>query len=224
MSERWARWSRASREEVTGAGSSTVLWRSQSSAPGDGVEVAVRVRLAGGCGHVVPVLRHHVVMVERLAGVIALPDGTLIRGRGLREPLPAGPLPDYGLYLGRASRSDRGGRRRRVLRNGARWQPDWTADWIDWPDFRTPRHDGLAAQAIEYAYRLARAGHNVEIACGGGTGRTGTVIACMTVLAGQPVADAVTWTRRHYRRRAVETPGHRRWIHWFATQARAPRR
>jgi hypothetical protein len=42
------------------------------------------------------------------------------------------------------------------------------------------------------------------------------VIACIAVLAGVPAGDAVTWTRAHYRGRAVETPGQRRWIRWFA--------
>lgn len=101
------------------------------------------------------------------------------------------------------------------------WQPGWTSDWIDWPDFGTPRDDQLAAASIEHAYLLAQAGQRVEVACTGGTGRTGTVIACMAILAGYPAADAVVWTRRHYRLRAVETPGQRRWIHWFATHDRA---
>ncbi|MDT7659039.1 MAG: hypothetical protein QOF38_3754, partial [Pseudonocardiales bacterium] len=65
-------------------------------------------------------------------------------------------------------------------------------------------------------YRLAHAGRRVEVACVGGTGRTGTVIACLAVLAGHPAADALRWTRDHYRPRAVETPGQRRWIQWFA--------
>jgi hypothetical protein len=43
------------------------------------------------------------------------------------------------------------------------------------------------------------------------------VIACMAVLAGHPAGDAVAWTRTHYRPRAVETRGQRRWIAWFAT-------
>jgi hypothetical protein len=38
---------------------------------------------------------------EPLVGAIILPDGTPIRGRGRRQALPAGPLPDFGLYLGR---------------------------------------------------------------------------------------------------------------------------
>lgn len=150
-------------------------------------------------------------------GAIALSDGTLIRGRGRREPLPAGPMPDFGLYLGRPPDQHR----RNLPRRREPWQPDWAADWIDWPDFRTPRDDGLAADLIEHAYLRARAGHRVEIACGGGTGRTGTVIACMAVLAGVPAADALAWTRRHYRRRAVETRGQRRWIGWFATHTSA---
>jgi hypothetical protein len=147
-----------------------------------------------------------------LSGAIALPDGTLVRGRGRREPFPAGALPDFGLYLGHPP--DRS--RRTLLRRRPPWQPDWPAEWIDWPDFRTPRDADAAAARIVEAYRRARSGERVEIACTGGTGRTGTVIACMAVLAGHPAEDAVAWTRRHYRPRAVETPGQRRWIAWFA--------
>ncbi|KLL10748.1 MULTISPECIES: hypothetical protein [Protofrankia] len=146
-------------------------------------------------------------MSGQLTGAIALPDGTMVRGRGRREPLPPGPLPDYGLYLA--------SRRRFPRPHGNRWHPAWPADWIDWPDFRTPRDGGMAAATICHAYLLARRGQRVEVACGGGTGRTGTVLACMAVLAGHPAADAVDWTRRHYRPRAVETPGQRRWIRWF---------
>jgi hypothetical protein len=150
-------------------------------------------------------------MTVPLTGAIALPDGTLVRGRGRREPFPAGPLPDFGLYLGHPP-----DRPRLLPRRRAEWRPDWPADWIDWPDFRTPRdRDAAAAQIVE-AYRRARSGERVEIACTGGAGRTGTVIACMAVLAGHPAADAVAWTRSHYRPRAVETPGQRRWIGWFA--------
>ncbi len=154
-------------------------------------------------------------MVEPLTGAITLPDGTPIRGRGRREPLPAGPVPDFGLYLGGPPDQPR----RHQFRRRSEWRPDWPGDWIDWPDFRTPRDGQLAASAIGHAYLLARAGHRVEVACGGGTGRTGTVIACMAILAGHPAVDAVAWTRRHYRPRAVETPGQRRWIGWFATHA-----
>lgn len=159
-------------------------------------------------------------MAEPLIGAIALPDDTLVRGRARREPLPDGPLPDFGLYLGQPPGQRRPGWLHGLSRSRKPWQPGWAADWIDWPDFRTPRDDQLAADLIERAYLLARAGHRVEIACGGGTGRTGTVIACMAILAGHPAADAIAWTRRHYRPRAVETRGQRRWIRWFATHTR----
>lgn len=161
-------------------------------------------------------------MIEPLVGAVALPDGTVVRGRGRREPFPSGgPLPDFGLYLGHPPDAQRRGpvgglfaglRRRR----SSPWQPDWPADWIIWPDFRTPRDSHAAAAKIVAAYRLARSSSRVEIACTGGTGRTGTVIACMAVLAGHPADAAVAWTRSHYRPRAVETPGQRRWIAWFA--------
>jgi hypothetical protein len=146
-----------------------------------------------------------------LAGVVTLPDGALVRGRGRREPHPAGPLPEFGLYPGHAPGTrDRFGR----VRPGR--VPEWPAEWVDWPDFRVPRDGEQAAAAIARAHALAREGRRVEVACAGGTGRTGTVIACLAILAGHPAADAVAWTRRVYRPRAVETPGQRRWIAWFA--------
>jgi hypothetical protein len=151
-------------------------------------------------------------MAEPLTGAIALPDGTLIRGRGRRDPMPSGPLPEYGLYLGH----DPDVPRRFRLGRQETWRPDWPADWVEWPDFRLPTDAEAAAAAIDATYRRAVAGERVEVACGGGTGRTGTVIACMAVLAGCPAAEALAWTREHYKRRAVETPGQRRWIGWFA--------
>lgn len=139
--------------------------------------------------------------MDELVGAIALPDGTKVRGRGRRQPVPTGPLPEYGLCLGRYS---------------PRRQPQWPAEWIDWPDFRLPRDGTAAVRLIKKAYDHARSGTRVEVSCGGGNGRTGTVIACMAVLAGEPAENAVAWTRQHYRRHAVETRGQRSWISWFA--------
>lgn len=147
-------------------------------------------------------------MSSALPGAIRLPDGTLVRGRGLRDRLPDGPLPDYGLYL--------------VGRRRQRFEPSWEADWIFWPDFRTPSDPQRAARAILEAFRRAQAGGRVEVACGGGTGRTGTVLACMATLAGVPAAQAVAWVRANYRTRAVETRRQRAWIEWFADQRLGP--
>jgi protein-tyrosine phosphatase len=135
----------------------------------------------------------------RLDGAVRLPDGAWVRGRGLRNPTPDGPLPDFGLYLG-------------SRRLQARHTFDWPHEWIDWPDFLLPRDTRRAVDAIQNLHRRALDGQRVEVACGGGVGRTGTVIASLAVLAGVPAGDAVSWARANYHQRAVETPWQRRWI------------
>ncbi len=132
---------------------------------------------------------------------VVLPDGTPVCARGRRQERPQGAPPTFGLCLGR---------------DGGSFRPGWPLEWVDWPDFAVPRDPQAAAAAIRRAYARAQAGERVEITCGGGTGRTGTVLACMAVLAGMPAGDAVAWARTHYRRGAVETPGQRRWVLWFA--------
>jgi protein-tyrosine phosphatase len=139
------------------------------------------------------------VTVLRLDGAVQLPDGAWVRGRGLRNPAPGGPAPEFGLYLGSAK-----------LR--ARHTFDWPHEWIDWPDFLLPRDSDVAVGLIREVHRRALDGQRVEVACGGGVGRTGTVVASLAVLAGVPAGDAVGWARANYHRRAVETPWQRRWI------------
>ncbi|WP_113703042.1 protein-tyrosine phosphatase family protein [Nonomuraea lactucae] len=139
-----------------------------------------------------------------LPGAIRLPDGSWVRGRGLRNPLPAGPLPGYGLYAG-------GGRLRRRHED----RLSWPHHWIEWPDFLLPRDRDGAADRIRAVHAKARAGQPVEVACGGGVGRTGTMIACLAVMAGLPAEEAVAWTRAHYHHRAVETPWQSAWVRRF---------
>ena len=132
------------------------------------------------------------------AGVLTLPSGRRVRGRGLRAGLLPGPLPEFGLYL--------------LSRPPA--PVPWESHWVRWPDFRLPRDAG--ALRDELARALARSGEGrVEVACGGGTGRTGTALACLAVLDGVPPADAVAFVRARYRPRAVETPGQRRFVARF---------
>ena len=64
---------------------------------------------------------------------------------------------------------------------------------------------------LREAHHLA-ATERVEIACGGGIGRTGTALALLAVLSGLDAGEAIDWVRRTYHRRAVETPWQRRWI------------
>ncbi|MFB4296499.1 protein phosphatase [Actinomadura sp. NTSP31] len=75
-----------------------------------------------------------------------------------------------------------------------------------------PRDKERAVALIRDLHARAGAGERVEVACGGGVGRTGTVIACLAVLSGVPAERAVAWTRENYHRKAVETPWQRRWV------------
>ena len=129
------------------------------------------------------------------AGVLRLPSGRLVRGRGLRHPLPPGPEPEFGLYL-----------------LGRRPAPvGWESRWLRWPDFRLPADRADARDALRQVWERA-GGERVEVACGGGQGRTGTALACLTVLDGVPPEEAVAYVRTHYSRRAVETPWQRRYV------------
>ncbi|MFD4194616.1 protein-tyrosine phosphatase family protein [Amycolatopsis thermoflava] len=139
-----------------------------------------------------------------LPGSIRLPDGAWVRGRGLRRPQPIGPAPQFGLYLGSAR-----------LRRDHDANLEWPHTWLDWPDFRLPRDQDAAVREIRALHERARAGEAVEVACAGGVGRTGTVIACLAVLAGVDPTEAISWTRQHHHPRAVETPGQRRWVRRF---------
>ncbi|TDD05009.1 protein phosphatase [Saccharopolyspora terrae] len=131
-------------------------------------------------------------------GVLALPSGRLVRGRGLRRPLPDGPRPEFALHL-----------------LGRRPTPvEWDSRWVRWPDFRLPTDRADAADALREAWRRAP-GERVELACGGGRGRTGTALACLAVLDGVPPGDAVAFVRAHYHPGAVETPWQRRYVRGF---------
>ncbi len=98
------------------------------------------------------------------AGVLRLPSGRLVRGRGLGQPRPR-------FYAGNA-----------------------------------------------FAAALARATHErVEVACAGGHGRTGTALACIAILDGVPVEQAVGYVREHYRPHAVETAAQQRYVRGFGS-------
>jgi protein-tyrosine phosphatase len=132
------------------------------------------------------------------SGVLMLPSGRRVRGRGLGAPVPPGPLPELGVYLlGRAP------------------EPvPWDSRWVRWPDFRLPADPAELRVTLLQAWERA-ADERVELACHGGTGRTGTALACLAVLDGVPPAGAVAFVREHYRRRAVETPAQRRFVARF---------
>lgn len=125
--------------------------------------------------------------------IVNLPDGTVVyaQGRlGLVAPTES-PLPEYAMYL------------------DERWADDPDVTWpyrlIAWPDFGLPADVSDLFAELRDIYARAQAGQAVQIACYGGLGRTGTVLACLAICAGIPFDDAVEWVRTNYDRRAVET-------------------
>ena len=133
-------------------------------------------------------------------GVLRLPSGRLVRGRALRRPLPAGPQPEFGLYL----------------LSKAPPEVAWESKWLRWPDFWLPADPTATATALREAWARADT-ERVEVACSGGRGRTGTALACLAVLDGVPNTRAVAFVRQHYCHRAVETPWQRRFVDRFAS-------
>jgi protein-tyrosine phosphatase len=127
--------------------------------------------------------------------VVEFAGGRKIRGRGLRRTPSDGQRPEFAVYL--------------LARDPGPF--DWPHRWVRWPDFRTPASTEDAVSVLAEAYERS-AGERVEIACGGGVGRTGTALAAIAVMAGVPSAEAVDWVRARYDDRAAETPGQRRWV------------
>ncbi|MDJ1138018.1 protein-tyrosine phosphatase family protein [Streptomyces iconiensis] len=135
---------------------------------------------------------------QQAPGVLRLPSGRLVRGRGVRYPVPDGPKPAFGVYL------------------LGRMPPEvtWEKRWVRWPDFWLPSDREVLAETLQEAWARAAA-ERVEFACGGGHGRTGTALACLAVVDGVPRGEAVAYVREHYNRRAVETPWQRRFVGRF---------
>lgn len=123
---------------------------------------------------------------------VVLPSGSRIRGRRLADA-PSSPA-DFLL----------------ALADGP--LPPWPHRRLNWPDFWIPTDRLDALDGLEEVLRRAHAGQQVEVACRGGRGRTGTALAALAVLDGMPAEDAVAWVRREYHPRAVETPWQARWV------------
>ena len=132
-------------------------------------------------------------------GVVDLPGGGRVRGRGRRAGPPAPPDAEWTLALAGSPPKDLAGAVR----------------WLRWRDFWVPSDPDDARDALEEARARARAGERVEVTCRGGRGRTGTAIACLARLDGVAAEHAVDWAREHYDRRAVETPWQRRFVARF---------
>ncbi len=128
-------------------------------------------------------------------GVLRLPSGRLIRGRGLGRPLPAGPWPTFAVHL---------------LEHEPPAVP-WDTVWVYWPDFGLPDDHRHLRSVLTEAWRRAEA-ERVEVACWGGRGRTGTALACLSVLDGLPAHQAVAYVRSRYDAEAIETRQQERFV------------
>ena len=133
---------------------------------------------------------------------VCLPDGTCITASPLSARQEDNSDRDFGVYMDPA------------------WAPSWDAELIDWPDLGLPVDEDMAADQIVAAFTRAKNGEQVEVGCIGGLGRTGTVLACMAILAGVPADQAVQWVRANYDSRAVETLEQTEWVLWFGEHIR----
>ena len=131
-------------------------------------------------------------------GVLRLPSGRLIRGRGLRNPLPPGQKPEFGVYL-----------------QGKEPAPvEWESKWVKWKDFWLPADRAAFVETLRELLKRSET-ERVEIACSGGYGRTGTAMSCLVTLDGIPNSEALAYVRENYHKRAVETPWQKRFIDRF---------
>jgi protein-tyrosine phosphatase len=127
--------------------------------------------------------------VHQHRSAVALPNGIVVVAVSFdaRDPYARELPPDYGLYLDK------------------RWQPPWTHEHLDWPDFGIPDDAAQLAGGLRSLLDRARIGERVEVGCLGGHGRTGTALACLAILDGCRPGEAISWVRAHYCTDAVET-------------------
>ena len=133
-----------------------------------------------------------------------MPDGTIIRASSLPDRRVDDEWREFGLYA------------------DAEWEPSWPHEMITWEDdFGVPERFEEAVDQICQTFDRAHRGEHVEVGCAGGIGRTGTILACMAVLACVPKAKAVEWVRKNYSPYAVELdlegrPLQELWVERFA--------
>src|ERR1700749_4488747 len=118
---------------------------------------------------------------------MGLPSGAGSSWPWTARAVPAGPEPEFGLYLLATSPPS----------------TVWPSRWVRWRDWWLPADPDDVRDALIEVWQLALT-RRVEVACGG-RGRTGTAFACLAILDGLPPADAVSYVRPHYHRHAVET-------------------
>ena len=76
--------------------------------------------------------------------------------------------------------------------------------YFDWPDYGVVDLERLIP-ALEWTIDAINTGHNVEIGCHGGHGRTGTFVGALFIMYGELAKDALARIRLEYCEKAIET-------------------
>lgn len=139
----------------------------------------------------------HFVKCRHYDVELKFPDGVSVYASSRHDRSEADIAPDFGLYLDNY------------------WYPPCPAYFIDWPDYGLPVRWEVAARCIIDTYKKASDGLWVEIGCIGGHGRTGTVLACMAVLAGMSHEEAINYVRSQYCNQAIECDDQEWYVEWF---------
>jgi hypothetical protein len=98
------------------------------------------------------------------------------------------------------------------------WNPASPALFIPWQDYGLPTCSYTsAARSIKLAFEAAKDGQAVEVGCMGGHGRTGTILACMAILADSELTgpEAVKLVQAAHCVKAVETSSQEWFVRWF---------
>ena len=92
---------------------------------------------------------HQQFALHEHLSVVVLPNGTEVTAASFnaRDPDARDQPPDYGLYLDR------------------HWQPPWTHDHLEWPDFGVPEEAARVAGALRIVLNRACGRDRVEVGC-----------------------------------------------------------
>ncbi|MCA3271624.1 MAG: hypothetical protein ING12_06480 [Roseomonas sp.] len=98
------------------------------------------------------------------------------------------------------------------------------AEWrLDVPDYGVPDEAALRAILAQMLEAMRAAPNDAyHIGCKAGIGRTGTVMACLAIMAGAVEGDPVAWLRTAYFQGAIETPGQEAFVRSFTLTGSVP--
>jgi hypothetical protein len=98
------------------------------------------------------------------------------------------------------------------------------AEWqLDVPDFGLPDEAALRVVLTQMLEAMRAAPTDAyHIGCKAGIGRTGTVMACLAIMAGAVEGDPVAWLRAAYYQGAIETPGQEAFVRGFTAVGSVP--